>query len=142
MIPMRRPYGPESHATGATLALSLRDGMNTGWSARGTLRMSLSTALDVASDIDHPGIWTEADIAKAFGVRESMVTRSSANVGSAVRWVAELAGGVKGDDREATIVRNARAAQWDLNLYPIKVHVKRLERLQSPPTVTIVDNRR
>lgn len=104
--------------------------------------MSLSTALAMAADIDYPDTWTEADIAKAFGVRESMVTRSYANVGSAVRWIAELAEGAGGDDREEAIVRNARAAQWDLNLYPIKVHVKRLERLQSPPTVTIVDNRR
>lgn len=104
--------------------------------------MSLSSALAMAADIDYPDTWTEADIAKAFGVRESMVTRSYANVGSAVRWIAELAEGAGGDDREEAIVRNARAAQWDLNLYPIKVHVKRLERLQSPPTVTIVDNRR
>ncbi len=124
------------------MALMLRDAISSRWGAQGTQRMSLSSALEMAADIDRPVTWAEADIAKAFGVRESMVTRSAANVGSAVRWVAELAEGVKGDGREETIVRNARESQWDLNLYPIKVHVKRLERLQSPPTVTIVDNRR
>lgn len=151
---MRRPYGSESHATGSEIRSRLSDAMNTTWGTRAAERMSPSAALDLAQQVCFGSQWwTEEDVARAFGVRPSMVSRRDRR-GEAVAWRAELslraneaefaagrmAGTTKLDDRIAVIL-GARLAGWDPNLYPLAAAIRVYDRATMVPAVRVIDRR-